>query len=53
MDPVVITVIFALVHFGLHFFLGLDTVTTLIIAFGLSFSSTVFAVKILEESGGG
>lgn len=36
---------------GLTFFAGMDWTTALIIAFALSFSSTVFAVKILEESG--
>jgi glutathione-regulated potassium-efflux system ancillary protein KefC len=43
----------ALVHglslAGLSFFSSLDLRSTLIIAFALSFSSTVFAVKILEE----
>jgi predicted Kef-type K+ transport protein len=36
---------------GFSFFTGLDWATALLIAFALSFSSTVFAVKILEESG--
>ena len=36
---------------GLTLFANLDLTTALIIAFALSFSSTVFAVKILEESG--
>lgn len=36
---------------GLTFFAGLDWTTALLIAFALSFSSTVFAVKILEEGG--
>jgi len=36
---------------GMTFFAGLDLKTALLIAFALSFSSTVFAVKILEESG--
>ncbi|QJB56485.1 cation:proton antiporter family protein [Pseudodesulfovibrio sp. zrk46] len=36
---------------GLAFFAGLDWTTALLVAFALSFSSTVFAVKILEESG--
>jgi predicted Kef-type K+ transport protein len=43
-------VLFALAHTGLTFFLGLNFATALLLAFGLSFSSTVFAVKILEES---
>ncbi len=37
--------------FCLGFFAGLDFNTALIVGFALSFSSTVFAVKILEESG--
>ncbi len=36
---------------GLHFFVGLSVTTSLFIGFALSFSSTVFAVKIMEESG--
>lgn len=36
---------------GLTFFAGLDWSTAFIVAFALSFSSTVFAVKILEEGG--
>jgi len=36
---------------GLAFFADMDWTTALLIAFALSFSSTVFAVKILEESG--
>lgn len=36
---------------GLAFFAGLDWNTAFLAAFALSFSSTVFAVKILEESG--
>lgn len=36
---------------GLVFFGGMDWNTALLAAFALSFSSTVFAVKILEESG--
>ena len=36
---------------GLHFFVGLSVATFLLIGFALSFSSTVFAVKIMEESG--
>ncbi|WP_319583158.1 cation:proton antiporter family protein [uncultured Pseudodesulfovibrio sp.] len=36
---------------GLSFFSGMDWSTALLIAFALSFSSTVFAVKILDESG--
>jgi len=36
---------------GLQFFLGIDLSTAMLVAFGLSFSSTVFAVKVLEESG--
>lgn len=36
---------------GLAFFAGMGWTTSLLVAFALSFSSTVFAVKILEESG--
>ena len=36
---------------GFSFFAGLDWPTALLIGFALSFSSTVFAVKILDESG--
>ncbi|EGB15889.1 sodium/hydrogen exchanger [Pseudodesulfovibrio mercurii] len=36
---------------GFAFFSGLGWPTALLIAFALSFSSTVFAVKILDESG--
>ncbi len=43
--------IFALGLLGLSLFAGLSLGGSAIIAFALSFSSTVFAVKILEESG--
>jgi len=43
------TLIFSLSALGLSYFTGLDLTSSLIIAFALSFSSTVFAVKILEE----
>ncbi len=36
---------------GLGAFAGLDTPTAFLLAFALSFSSTVFAVKVLEEKG--
>ena len=36
-------------YLGLRFFLDLETTSLLLVAFALSFSSTVFAVKILEE----
>ena len=36
-------------YLGLHFFLDLEISSLLLVAFTLSFSSTVFAVKILEE----
>ena len=39
----------SLISFSL--FTDLDYITSLLIAFALSFSSTVFAVKILEEKG--
>ena len=43
--------IFALSMLGLSLFDGLSIGASLLIAFALSFSSTVFAVKILEENG--
>jgi len=43
--------IFGLSYLGLSLFDGLTLGTSLLIAFALSFSSTVFAVKILEENG--
>ncbi len=36
---------------GLSVFAGIDMVTAALIGFALSFSSTVFAVKVLEEKG--
>ena len=44
-------VIFLLSYTGFSLFANLDINTSLLIAFALSFSSTVFAVKILEETG--
>lgn len=41
----------ALTFTGLTLLTELDTSTTLLIAFALSFSSTVFAVKVMEEQG--
>jgi predicted Kef-type K+ transport protein/Trk K+ transport system NAD-binding subunit len=41
--------IFALAKAGLSLFSGLDFRLSLMLAFALSFSSTVFAVKVLEE----
>ena len=41
--------LFLLKYLGLYFFLDLDVSSLLLVAFALSFSSTVFAVKILEE----
>jgi glutathione-regulated potassium-efflux system ancillary protein KefC len=41
--------IFALAVAGLSLFSGLDFKLSLLVAFALSFSSTVFAVKVLEE----
>jgi glutathione-regulated potassium-efflux system ancillary protein KefC len=38
-------------HVGLTLFTDLEAASILLIAFALSFSSTVFAVKILEEKG--
>ncbi len=44
-------VIFALAAAGVHLFTGLNLATSALVAFVLSFSSTVFAVKALEEKG--
>jgi predicted Kef-type K+ transport protein len=41
--------IYAIAASGLHFFANLDLATSFLVAFALSFSSTVFAVKALEE----
>ena len=43
--------IFGLSAIGFSLFAALDLRTSLLIAFTLSFSSTVFAVKVLEEKG--
>jgi len=43
--------IFALALMGVSFFSGLDLKISLMLAFALSFSSTVFVVKTLEEKG--
>ncbi|MES9857936.1 MAG: cation:proton antiporter family protein [Sedimenticola sp.] len=45
------TVIFALALVGAPLFTGLDLKLSLMLAFALSFSSTVFVVKVLEERG--
>lgn len=44
-------IFFGLSAMGVAFFSGLDLRLSLLIAFALSFSSTVFAVKVLEEKG--
>ena len=44
-------IVFGLSFSGLTFFSSLSWQTSLVIAFALSFSSTVFAVKILEDFG--
>ena len=44
-------VIFGLASIGLPLFSGLDLELSLMLAFALSFSSTVFVVKALEEKG--
>ena len=41
--------LFLLKQLGLYFFMDLEMSSLLLVAFALSFSSTVFAVKILEE----
>ena len=43
--------IFALASIGAPLFSGLDLKLSLMLAFALSFSSTVFVVKVLEEKG--
>ncbi len=43
--------IYALAAMGLSLFAGMSLNAALLLAFALSFSSTVFAVKVLEESG--
>ena len=43
--------LFWLASAGISVFSGLDLTTALLVAFALSFSSTVFVVKILEERG--
>jgi predicted Kef-type K+ transport protein len=43
--------IFALALMGVSLFSGLDLKLSLMLAFALSFSSTVFVVKLLEEKG--
>lgn len=45
------TLVFLLGVWGVPFFAGIDFGLALIIGFALSFSSTVFAVKVLEEKG--
>jgi len=45
------TIILVLSAIGFSRFSGLDITSSLLIAFALSFSSTIFAVKILEETG--
>lgn len=44
-------VLFCLGYSGLRFFMHMDPGKALLLSFALSFSSTVFAVKILDESG--
>ena len=43
--------IFGLAYFGLPLFIDIRPEQALLLAFAMSFSSTVFVVKILEESG--
>jgi glutathione-regulated potassium-efflux system ancillary protein KefC len=42
---------FLMGYLGLHHFAGISVATSMLIGFALSFSSTVFVVKILEERG--
>ena len=44
-------VVFGLSFSGLHLLANIELTTALIIGFALSFSSTVFAIKILEDRG--
>jgi len=44
-------IIFALSFSGLYFLADIEITTALVIGFALSFSSTVFAIKILEDRG--
>jgi glutathione-regulated potassium-efflux system ancillary protein KefC len=44
-------IVFAVGFAGLYFLSGINLVAALIVGFALSFSSTVFAVKILEDRG--
>jgi glutathione-regulated potassium-efflux system ancillary protein KefC len=43
--------IYGLAAAGLHLFAGMDLAASLLVGFALSFSSTVFAVRVLEEKG--
>ena len=45
------TLVFGLSVLGLSVFTGMDYATVALVGFALSFSSTVFAVKVLEEKG--
>ncbi|MBF0219881.1 MAG: cation:proton antiporter, partial [Gammaproteobacteria bacterium] len=45
------TVVFALSYSGMQEFVGITGAQAALIAFALSFSSTVFAVKVLDEKG--
>lgn len=45
------SVLFGLRYFSIHYFEDLTSGAILILTFALSFSSTVFAVKVLEEKG--
>ena len=43
--------VFLFSYFGISYFAGLDIKASLLIGFALSFSSTVFVIKILEDRG--
>lgn len=49
--PLFGVIIFALASLGIPLFSGLDMKLSIMLAFALSFSSTVFVVKTLEEKG--
>ena len=51
MIAVTVAFILLLGGIGVALFTGLDPATVALVAFALSFSSTVFAVKVLEEKG--
>ncbi len=51
MQALVVPLLLALADLGLPLLVGIDVGSAVLLAFALSFSSTVFAVKVLEEKG--